>query len=134
MADRHEVSLDHERFVAGDAVAANDFGQFLDGSDRAGNLKVATGDGKAHDDMDRQAEARHVEGGMVAGDDAGFLQTSNAFGYGGRGKAYFAAELGKGDAGVVLQALEDLPGDRIELDDARVGLMAHGNYFLNFEP
>src|SRR5579872_2555223 len=111
--------------MACDAVAAADLAELFHRGDSAADLQLAAGDSEANDNADGNSETNAVERSVIAGDDAGFFKAVNTFGNRGSGKANFAAELGKRDAGVLLQGFEDLPSDSVELDSVRNCLMGH---------
>jgi hypothetical protein len=134
VTDGDNVGLNDEGLGAGDAVAAADLCELLDGGDGAADLQVAAGDGEAHEHADGYAKHGHVERRVIAGDDAGFLQAMDALCDGGRGEADLAAEFGEGEAGVLLEGFKNLPGDGVEIDGVGSGSVRHEPAILKLLP
>jgi len=130
MADGDDMGLDHKRFIAGDAMASADLGQLFDGSDRANDLQIAARNGEAHQNADGNAEFCNVERHMVAGDDARFFESVDAFGDCGRGEANLPADLSEWLPGILLQGFKDPPCNIIKFESIGDGPVRHVAAFL----
>ena len=117
MPDGDHIGLDHKRFVAGDAMASADLRKLLDRRHRAADLQIAAMDGEAHQDADGNAKFGDIERGMVAGDDACIFKPVDALGDRRCREANLPANLCKRHSGILLQRVQDLPGNSIELED-----------------
>lgn len=60
-----------------------------------------------HENQQALPQCMRVEAGVVAADDAFALEPAHALGNGGGGQAHFFGQFGHGDAGVLLQKLEN---------------------------
>jgi hypothetical protein len=125
MANRNDMGLDDEGFIAGDAMASADLGQFFDDGQGAAYLQIAAGDGEAHQNADGKAEFGHVERDIVARDDASFFKPVNALGNCGRGEANLPANLRKRLTGILLQGFEDSPCNIIQFESIGDGPVGH---------
>ena len=100
--------------VAGAAVTLHDLWQLGGGGGQAFGRALVARYRDADEGGDGVAGEAGVDRGVVAGDDASFLEAEDSLFDGGRGEAYAAAELSEGQAGVALEFGEDLPGDLVQ--------------------
>jgi hypothetical protein len=71
-------------------------------------------DAHANEGGDREADTRGVDLGTVGADDSFILHAANTFGDGRRGETHAPAKFCKGNAGISLEFVEELPAQGIE--------------------
>ncbi len=96
----------------GDAVALDDL---RDADDEFGKAREAVaGDADLDEGGHGEADLFRADLGVVAHDDASLFEFVDALGGRRRGESETASELGKGDAGVALQFVEDAEVDGVQ--------------------